>query len=44
VLRGGAWDYGGAYYFRAANRGLYDVTDDNDYVGFRCARTPPAAQ
>ena len=43
VLRGGAWSFGDPYYFRAANRGFYDATDDDAYVGFRCAWTPPAA-
>jgi formylglycine-generating enzyme required for sulfatase activity len=39
VLRGGGWDLND-YYQRSADRGNYDPTNRDIYVGFRCAAFP----
>jgi formylglycine-generating enzyme len=42
VLRGGSWFSSNTNHFRAAYRGNNNPAHGNNYVGFRCARTPPA--
>jgi len=39
VIRGGSWGFS-AFDARASNRNGYLPSDDFDYVGFRCARSP----
>ncbi|MFH0795708.1 MAG: SUMF1/EgtB/PvdO family nonheme iron enzyme [Candidatus Omnitrophota bacterium] len=39
VLRGGGW-FGDAGGCRSASRGWGDPGGRNDFLGFRCARTP----
>jgi len=43
VLRGGSWYFNRSNFFRAAGRLGVNPTSSYGYVGFRCARTPPAA-
>ena len=43
VLRGGPWGSIGPNVFRVAYRAITPPTASNEYSGFRCARTPPAA-
>jgi len=40
VLRGGSWGYNGGYVIRTADRDRDDPSGSNDYVGFRCSRSP----
>lgn len=43
VLRGGGWYYGTSEYFSTTYRHHTSATEDDQFVGFRCARSLPGA-